>query len=71
MKNLQNKGKEKKPHFKDFARMKVRRLGIDGSVQYFRQQISYYKNNIIYEKSWIYVSIAEMSLEYIVNDLAE
>ena len=71
MKNLQNKGKEKTLHFKNFARMKVRELGIDGAVQYFRQQKLYYKNNLLYEKSWLYISIAEMSLDYIVNELGE
>ena len=71
MKNLQNKGKEKKHHFKIFARMKVRELGIDGAVQYFRQQIMYFKNNHRYENSWIYSNMCEMSLEYIVNDLGE
>ena len=71
MKNLQNKGKDKKHHFKGFARMKVRELGIDGAVQYFRQQILYYKSNSLYEMSWFYTSVSEMSIEYIVNDLGE
>jgi len=71
MKNLQNKGKEKTLHFKDFAKMKLIELGIDGAVQYFRQQIMYFKNNHRYENSWIYCNMCEMSLEYIVNDLAE
>lgn len=71
MKNLQNKGKEKSLHFKSFARMKVRELGIDGAVQCFRQQIMYFKNNDRYENSWIYCNMCEMSLEYIVNDLAK
>ena len=71
MKNLQNKDKEKSLHFKRFARMKVRELGIDGAIQYFRQQILYYKNSPLYEMSWIYITLSEMSIEYIVNDLAE
>lgn len=69
--NLQKKDKEKTLHFKEFARMKVRELGIDGAVQYFRQKILYYKNNPLYEMSWLYITVSEMSLEYIVNDLAE
>ena len=71
MKNLQNKGREKRLHFKSFARMKVRELGIDGAVQYFRQQILYYKNNPLYEMSFFYISVSEMSIEYIVNELGE
>jgi len=51
--------------------MKLIELGIDGAVQYFRQQIMYFKNNHRYENSWIYCNMCEMSLEYIVNDLAE
>ena len=71
MMNLQNKGRGKNLHFKDFARMKVRELGIDGAVHYFRKQILYYKNNPLYEMSWIHITVSKMSIEYIVNDLAE
>lgn len=71
MMNLQKKDKEKKHHFKDFARMKVRELGIDGAVQYFRNEKTYHDNNYVFQDSWIYSNICEMSIEYIVNDLAE
>ena len=56
-------------HFKVAARNKVRELGIDGAVMHYLQQYRYYKNNPMYEMSWIYISVSEMSLEYIVNDL--
>ena len=71
MKNLQNKDREKKLHFKVAARNKVRELGLDGAVMYYLEQYRYYNNNPMYEMSWLYVSIYGMSLEYIVNDLAE
>lgn len=56
-------------HFKDFARMKVRELGMDGAVQFFRHQKAYYNNTPKYENSYLYVRLAEMSIDYIVNDL--
>jgi len=69
MKNLNMKEKEKTHHFSTFARIKVRELGIDGAVQYFKHEIQYYKNNPLYEKSWLYMTVARMSIEYIVNDI--
>lgn len=71
MMNLNLKEEQKKHHFKNFARMKVRELKIDGAVQYFRDEICKYKNNLLYQMSWVHISICEMSIEYIVNDLAE
>jgi len=61
----------RKLHFKDFAREKVRELGMDGAVMYFLKKKRYYDNNPLYEKSWLYSSVYSMILEYIVNDLGE
>jgi len=71
MKNLNLKEKGRTLHFKEYSKKKVRELGIDGAVQYFRNQIEYYQNNKIYEQSSFYIFVCELSIEYIVNDLAE
>ena len=62
---------EKKLHFKAYARDKVRELGVDGAVDYFRTRRDYYRNNKIYEMSWIRASVYDMIIDYIVNDLTE
>ena len=66
---ISNHRKMSSCHFKDFARMKVRELGMDGAIQFFRHQKTYYNNTPNYENSYIYVRIAEMCIDYIVNDL--
>ena len=47
---------------------KADELGQDGAVQFFLEKYRYYKNNIAYEKSWLYKSIYGLCLEYVVND---
>ena len=71
MMNLTSKTHQRTTHFKEFARKKVRELGIDGAVQFYRKQRAYYMTNSIYENSYVYQLFAEMSIDYIVNDLGE
>ena len=68
MKVLILKIKKMSVHFKVAARNKVRELGLDGAVMHYLEQYRYYKNNPMYEMSWLHVSINGMILEYLVND---
>ena len=70
MKVLILKIKKMNVHFRVAARNKVRELGLDGAVMYYLEQYRYYKNNPMYEMSWLYVSIYGMILEYLVNDIS-
>lgn len=67
---LTMKTHQMKYHFKDFARLKVRELGIDGAVQYFRMEKKKHLENQVFEKAWLHVAIANQSINYIVNQLA-
>lgn len=69
MTNLTLNNQQVSYHFKDFARAQIRKLGVEGAVNYFRSQIKYYKQNKIYNDSWIHIRINEMCIDYIVNDL--
>jgi hypothetical protein len=65
------KQKEKSLHFKDFALLKVQELGIEGAVNYFRRSKQKHSDNLIYEKSYFYGILADMSIDYIVNDVTK
>jgi len=69
--NLILKATTNNVHFKHHARNKVRELGLDGAVMYFLEKYRYYKSNTIYEKSWLYMTVYSMMLEYTVNEIGE
>jgi len=74
MMNLNLKEKAKlhlSKNWKVVATDTVRELGMDGAIKHFTKQLNYYKGNPAYERSWIHISVNEMIIEYIVNEIGE
>jgi hypothetical protein len=70
MKNLILKTHQPTTHFKEYSRQKVRELGIERAVNYFRSEKNKFKNNM-YSDSWLYICIYNQCIDYITNDLAK